>query len=109
MLWLSQRQEQPVWRRRWRLVDSIASSNDPSNPAAGAAFNFSRSGKFNDDQFTTSYDRQFKDGRDKISGRFFFSNFNSFLPFGARRCSQYPRRESLTFGDLNFPAESTGA
>jgi len=77
---------------------------DPSNPAAGAAFNFSRAGVFNDDQFTTSYDRQFGDGRDKISGRFFFSNFHSYLPFGAGDIPNSPG-EDLTFGALNFPLD----
>ena len=77
---------------------------DPSNPASGAAFNFSRNGQFNDDQFTTAYDRQFKDGRDQISGRFFFSNFHSFLPFGAGDVPNSPG-EGLTFGALNFPID----
>lgn len=77
---------------------------DVDNPAAGAAFNFSRPGKFTDDQFTSSYDREFKDGRDKISGRFFFSNFRSYLPFGAGNVPTTPG-ESLTFGDLSFPLD----
>jgi len=83
------------------LIPSLPPTN-PSNPAAGAAFNFSRSGKFNDDQFTTSYDRQFRDGRDSVSGRFFFSNFNSFLPFGGGDIPSAPG-ENLTFGAMNFP------
>ena len=83
------------------LIPSLAPS-DPSNPAAGAAFNFSRPGQFDDDQFTTSYDRPFRDGADKISGRFFFSNFHSFLPFGAGDVPTSPGEE-LTYGDLSFP------
>jgi len=83
------------------LIPSLAPSN-PLNPAAGAAFNLSTPGKFNDDQFTTDYDRQFKDGRDKISGRFFFSNFSSYLPFGAGNVPSTPG-EQVTYGDLSFP------
>ncbi len=85
------------------LIPSLPPSN-PANPAAGAAFNYSQPGKFNDDQFTTSYDRQFKDGRDSISGRFFFSNFHSYLPFGAGDIPSAPG-ENLTFGALNFPLD----
>ena len=83
------------------LIPSLPPSN-PSDPSAGAVFNYSQPGKFNDDQFTTSYDRQFKDGRDQIAGRFFFSNFHSFLPFGAGNIPNTPG-EGLTFADLNFP------
>jgi len=85
------------------LIPSLPPIN-PANPAAGAAFNYSRPGKFDDDQFTTSYDRQFKDGRDKISGRFFFSNFHSYLPFGAGDVPNAPG-EDLTFGALSFPLD----
>ena len=77
---------------------------DPLNPAAGALFNISRPGKFTDDQFTSSYDRQFKDGRDKISGRFFFSNFRSYLPFGGGDVPSAPG-ESLNYGSLSFPID----
>ena len=83
------------------LIPSLPPSN-PANPAAGAAFNLSTPGKFNDDQFTTDYDREFKDGRDKISERFFFSNFRSYLPFGAGNVPSTPG-EQLTYGDLSFP------
>jgi hypothetical protein len=85
------------------LIPSLPPAN-PSNPGAGALFNLSRPGSFNDDQFTTNYDRQFGDGKDKISGRFFFSNFSSFLPFGAGDVPSTPG-ESLTYGDLNFPVD----
>jgi Carboxypeptidase regulatory-like domain len=85
------------------LIPSLPSSN-PANPAAGAAFNISTPGQFNDDQFTTDYDHQFKDGRDKISERFFFSNFRSYLPFGAGDVPSAPG-EQLTYGDLSFPVD----
>jgi Carboxypeptidase regulatory-like domain len=85
------------------LIPSLAPSN-PLNPAAGASFNLSEPGKFTDDQFTSNYDRDFRDGRDKISGRFFFSNFRSFLPFGAGDVPNTPG-ESLTAGDLSFPLD----
>jgi len=85
------------------LIPSLPPSN-PLNPSAGAAFNLSEPGKFTDDQFSTNYDRDFRDGRDKISGRFFFSNFRSLLPFGAGDVPNTPG-ESLTAGDLSFPLD----
>jgi len=76
--------------------------SDPANPSAGAKFNLSRPGRFNEDQAVANYDRQFKDGRDKIAGLFFFSNFHSHLPFGAGALPTTPG-ESINHGDLNFP------
>src|SRR5205809_6648195 len=47
-----------------------------------APFIISKPGKFTDDQFTTSWDKEFRGGNDKVSARFFFSNNDSLLPFG---------------------------
>jgi len=85
------------------LIPSLPPA-DPANPSAGAEFNLSHPGRFNDDQATANYDRQFKEGRDKIAGHFFFSNFHSYLPFGAGDVPSTPG-ESLTYGGLNFPLE----
>src|SRR5260221_5358813 len=43
----------------------------------------SKPGKYNDDQFTTNWDREFNASKDKLSARFFFSNSETQLPFGA--------------------------
>jgi hypothetical protein len=40
-------------------------------------------GKFRDDQFTTNWDRDFRDGKDHVGVRFFWSNSDTFQPFGA--------------------------
>jgi Carboxypeptidase regulatory-like domain len=64
-------------------------------------FNFSRAGKYNDDQFTTNYDKELGP-KDKISGRFFFSDFESLLPFGAGGL-QASFGGSISPSDLNFP------
>jgi Carboxypeptidase regulatory-like domain/TonB dependent receptor len=85
------------------LIPSLPPSN-PANPSAGAEFDLSRPGRFNEDQWTANYDRQFKDGRDKIAGLFFFSNFHSYLPFGAGNLPSTPG-ESVIEGDLNFPLD----
>src|SRR5437016_13523393 len=53
---------------------------DPANPVP---FVVRRPGKYTDDQFTSNWDREFRGGTDKLSARFFFSDSESFLPFGA--------------------------
>jgi hypothetical protein len=40
-------------------------------------------GKFRDDQFTANWDRDFRGGQDHIGVRFFWSNSDTFEPFGA--------------------------
>jgi hypothetical protein len=40
-------------------------------------------GKFTDDQFTANWDRDFRDGRDHLAWRFFWSDSDTFEPFGA--------------------------
>jgi Carboxypeptidase regulatory-like domain len=62
----------------------------------------SHPGTFNDDQFTTSWDRNFNGGSDVLRARFFYSNFHSFLPFGAGALgSQFGA--AISPGDLDFP------
>jgi hypothetical protein len=87
-----------------------AQFNDPngflipsSDPATGA-FVLSKAGKYTDDQFTVNYDRDFRGGADKISSRFFFSNFRSLLPFGAGGL-QATLGGTINETDLNFPLD----
>jgi len=40
-------------------------------------------GKFTDNQFTANWDREFRGGKDHLSERFFWSNSDTFQPFGA--------------------------
>src|SRR2546427_437070 len=55
--------------------------NDPSGflfPSADPVTNqfaISKPGRYTDDQFTLNYDKDFRCGLDRISGRFFFTNF----------------------------------
>src|ERR1700730_3223724 len=66
----------------------------------------SRPGKYTDDQFTTNYDREFRGGQDKVSARFFYSNAESFLPFGAGGLQASlggTLASSISAADLNFP------
>ena len=70
-------------------------------PGSTGQFHISRPGTYNDDQFTANYDKEIS-SKDKISGRFFFSNFESLLPFGAGGL-QASFGSSISPTDLNFP------
>ena len=71
-----------------------------------APFIISKPGKFTDDQFSTNWDKEFNGGNDKISARFFFSNNESLLPFGAGGLQASlggTLASSISATDLNFP------
>src|SRR6266581_6489917 len=71
-----------------------------------APFIISKPGKFTDDQFTISWDKEFNSGNDKLSTRFFFSNNESLLPFGAGGLQASlggTLASSISATDLNFP------
>jgi hypothetical protein len=71
-----------------------------------APFIISKPGKFTDDQFTTTWDKEFNGGNDKIAARFFFSNNESLLPFGAGGLQASlggTLASSISATDLNFP------
>lgn len=75
---------------------------------AGGTGNFiiSKPGKYTDDQFTTNWDREFHGGQDKVAARFFFSNSESLLPFGAGGLQASlggTLSSSISATDLNFP------
>jgi hypothetical protein len=80
------------------------------NPAkstyATAPFVFVRPGKYTDDQFTSNWDHEFRGGQDKLAARFYFSNAESFLPFGAGGLQASlggTLASSISATDLNFP------
>jgi Carboxypeptidase regulatory-like domain len=76
----------------------------PSGTSPSGNFNCSNPGRFSDNQFTTNWDRKFRDGKEKFSVRFFFSNSDAFKPFGAGGLtSTYGAPPSKT--DLNFPLD----
>jgi hypothetical protein len=73
----------------------------PGTPGSTGRFNYSRPGTYNDNQFTTSYDKELG-SKDKLSARFFWSDFESLLPFGAGGL-QASFGGSISPSDLNFP------
>ena len=78
---------------------------DPNTCSASVntgTFTFSKPGKYTDDQFTANWDREFHNGVDKISERFFYSNSETFEPFGAGGL-QASLGGGIAASDLNFP------
>ncbi|HWO37189.1 MAG TPA: hypothetical protein VNO32_51090, partial [Candidatus Acidoferrum sp.] len=60
-------------------------TNVASTTPCGTAVPFviTKPGKFTDDQFTGNWDREFRNGKDHLSERFFWSDSDTFEPFGA--------------------------
>lgn len=60
-------------------------TNVPSTTPCGTSepFLITDPGKFTDNQFTANWDREFRGGKDHVSERFFWSNSDTFQPFGA--------------------------
>src|SRR5712692_5092378 len=78
----------------------------PGTVGGTGQFIVSKPGKYTDDQFTTNWDREFNGGNDKLAARFFFSNAESFLPFGAGGLQASlggTLASSISATDMNFP------
>lgn len=78
------------------------------NPATGTyntgALVLTDPGKFTDDQFTANWDREFRDGKDHLAERFFWSDTETYEPFGADNLqiqTGYPPAAN----NLNFPLD----
>ncbi|MGB8474413.1 MAG: TonB-dependent receptor [Candidatus Acidiferrum sp.] len=72
-------------------------------------FTVSKPGKYNDDQFTSNWDREFRGGQDKIAARFFFSDSESLLPFGGGDLQESlgsTLASSISSASLNFPFDT---
>jgi hypothetical protein len=61
-------------------------------------------GRYTDDQFTANWDRDFNQGKDRLSWRFFWSDSETYEPFGADNLqvqTGYPAYAT----NLNFPLD----
>jgi len=78
--------------------------NVPAGTPVGSLVPFavSEPGRYVDDQFTANWDREFRNSKDKVSARFFFSNSEQNVPFGAGGL-QASLGGSISGTDLNFP------
>jgi hypothetical protein len=83
------------------LPTNVDSSTPCGTPVP---FHVTNPGKFRDDQFTTNWDKDFRGGKDHIGVRFFWSNSDTFEPFGA---DNYAIQTGGLPGtnNLNFPID----
>jgi hypothetical protein len=75
-----------------------------TTPGSLVQFTVSKPGKFTDDQFTANWDKDFRNSRDRVSARFFLSNSEKDIPFGAGGL-QASLGGAASGTDLNFPYE----
>ncbi|MGB8063132.1 MAG: carboxypeptidase-like regulatory domain-containing protein [Candidatus Sulfotelmatobacter sp.] len=61
-------------------------------------------GRFTDNQFTANWDREFRNGKDQLSERFFWSDSEQFQPFGADSYGIQTGGQP-TPNNLNFPLD----
>jgi hypothetical protein len=83
------------------LIPSIAGTPGSTGPLL-----VSKPGKYTDDQFTTNWDKEFNASKDKLGARFFFSNSETNLPFGAGGLQASlggTLQSSISATDLDFP------
>src|SRR5580693_3044422 len=80
--------------------------NVPTGTAPGSLVQFtvSKPGSFTDNQFTANWDKDFRNSRDRVSSRFFLSNSQQNIPFGAGGL-QASLGGAASGTDLNFPYE----
>jgi hypothetical protein len=87
----------------------VTSTFDPVSNTCSASINsaplvVSSPGKFTDNQFTTNWDKEFHGGKDRVSFRFFWSDSEQFLPFGADSF-QIQTGGVASANNLNFPLD----
>ncbi len=77
---------------------------EPAGTAAGSyvQFTVSKPGKFTDDQFTANWDHEFRQSKDSVAARFFYSDSEQDIPFGAGGL-QASLGGAASGTDLNFP------
>ena len=80
-------------------LPSIAAGTAPGTPVQ---FTVSKPGKFTDDQFTANWDHEFRNSRDTVGARFFYSDSEQAIPFGAGGL-QASLGAAAASSDLNFP------
>jgi|HubBroStandDraft_1064217.scaffolds.fasta_scaffold03805_5 hypothetical protein len=91
------------------LVPTVAGTagitQTPNGPAVNTgSFSLSTPGRYRDDQFTSNWDRDFNQGKDRLSFRFFWSDSETYEPFGADNL-QVQTGYPAAANDLNFPLD----
>jgi len=73
-----------------------------TQPGTPIQFTVSKPGKFVDDQLSANWDHEFRASRDPLAARFFYSNSEQDIPFGAGGL-QASLGAPASGTDLNFP------
>jgi len=73
-----------------------------TTPGSLVQFTVSKPGQFTDDQFTANWDHDFNSSKDSVAARFFFSDSQQNIPFGAGGL-QASLGGAAAQTDLNFP------
>jgi len=86
------------------LIPTVAGTPGltPTGGVNTGPLTLSTPGRYRDDQFTANWDRDFNSGKDRFSERFFWSDSETYEPFGADNLqvqTGYPAYAS----NLNFP------
>ena len=88
------------------LIPSVAGTPGigANNSVNTGSLSLSVPGRYRDDQFTANWDRDFNQGKDRLSFRFFWSDSETYEPFGADNLqvqTGYPAYAT----NLNFPLD----
>jgi hypothetical protein len=87
------------------LIPSVAGTPGFTNGALNyGPLVISDPGKFRDDQLTANWDREFHGGKDHLSERFFWSDSDTFEPFGADSFGIQTGGQPAS-NNLNFPLD----
>jgi Carboxypeptidase regulatory-like domain len=85
------------------LVPTVSGTPGFTNGALNyGSLTLSEPGRYTDDQFTANWDKDFNSGKDRLSWRFFWSDSETYEPFGADNLqvqTGYPAYAT----NLNFP------
>ena len=93
------------------LIPSVAGTPGYTlNPSTGqyvintGTVTLSVPGRYTDNQFTANWDRDFNHGKDRLSERFFWSDSETYEPFGADNLQVQTGYPALA-SNLNFPLD----
>jgi len=91
------------------LIPTVPGTPGFTTTASGQVLNYgplilTNPGKFRDDQFTTNWDHDFRNSRDHLGFRFFWSDSDTFEPFGADSFG-IQTGSAPGVNNLNFPLD----
>jgi hypothetical protein len=89
------------------LIPTVAGTpgiNPITGEANAGSLTITSPGRYRDDQFTVNYDKDLNRGRDRVSERFFWSDAETYQPFGADNLQVQTGYPAIAT-NLNFPLD----